>query len=120
MKFMLIHCVDEAGDRKPEDHPETARMLAAWIDSMKARGVLVDSHRLMPPSHAASVQVRDGELLLSDGPFAETKEQTGGYDVLECADLAEAVEIAARHPVAQMGTVEVRPFMPDGNVQARM
>jgi hypothetical protein len=116
MKFMLLMCVDESADRRPEDHPEVAKMLADWISEMRGRGVLRDGDRLQPVSQATSVRIRDGELLLADGPFAETKEQIGGYDVIECADLAEAVEIASKHPVAVLGTVEVRPFLPDWSV----
>ena len=56
------------------------------------------------------MRLRDGEVLLTDGPFAETKEQILGFDVIECADLDEALEIAAKHPVAKYGMVEVRPF----------
>jgi hypothetical protein len=56
------------------------------------------------------VRVRDGERMLTDGPFAETKEAVGGFDIIECGSLEEAVEIAAGHPNAQMGTIEVRPF----------
>lgn len=55
--------------------------------------------------------VRDGDVLIADGPFAETKEQVAGYDVIECADLDEAMEVASRHPTARLGTIEVRPFM---------
>ena len=66
--------------------------------------------RLRPVADATSVRVRGGEVLLSDGPYAETKEQVGGYDVIECADLDEAIEVASKHPVARFGTVEVRPF----------
>jgi len=54
--------------------------------------------------------VRGDEVLLSDGPFAETKEQVGGYDLIECADLDEAIEMASKHPVARFGTIEVRPI----------
>jgi hypothetical protein len=56
------------------------------------------------------VRVRDGDLLITDGPFAETEEQFGGCDVIECADLDEAIEGASKHPVAKFGTIEVRPF----------
>jgi hypothetical protein len=59
------------------------------------------------------VQVRDLEVLISDGPFAETKEQIAGYDVIECADLDEAIEIASRHPTAWLGKIEVRPIRGD-------
>ena len=59
------------------------------------------------------MRVRDGEVLLSDGPFAETKEQVAGFDVIECASMDEAIEIAARHPTAKVGTFELRPFWPE-------
>ncbi len=62
------------------------------------------------PETAATVRVRDGETLVSDGPFAETKEFIAGFDLLECADLDEAIEVAAKHPVAWFQTVEIRPF----------
>ncbi|HEV2932511.1 MAG TPA: YciI family protein, partial [Streptosporangiaceae bacterium] len=67
-------------------------------------------HQLRPVSDASSVRVRDGEVLVADGPFAETKEQIAGFDIIEAADLDEAIEVASRHPVASYGTVEVRPF----------
>ena len=60
------------------------------------------------------MRVRDGEVLVSDGPFAETKEQIAGYDVIECSSMDEAIEVAARHPVATFGAIEVRPFSPGG------
>ena len=59
---------------------------------------------------ATTVRVRDGQTLVADGPFAETKEQIGGFDILECADLDEAIELASKHPVAKFGTLELRPF----------
>ena len=74
----------------------------AWFEEMTRRGVRLDGDRLRPVSDATSVRVRDGELLVADGPFAETKEQIGGYDMIECADLDEAIEIAAKHPVAEV------------------
>ena len=82
----------------------------SWVAEMDGRGVRLQGDRLRPVSEAATVQVRGGEVLVSDGPFAETKEQIAGFDVLECADLDEAIEVASRHPVARIGTVELRPF----------
>jgi hypothetical protein len=64
-------------------------------------------------SDGTTVRVRDKEVLIADGPFAETKEQIAGYDILECADLDEAIEVASKHPVAPFGVIEVRPFWPD-------
>jgi hypothetical protein len=61
-------------------------------------------------SGRADPRVRDGEVLLSDGPFAESKEQMGGFDLIECADLDEAIEVASKHPVAEFGVIEVRPL----------
>ncbi len=85
-----------------------------WAREATARGVVLeDGARLRPASTATTVSARDGEVLLSDGPFAETKEQIVGYHVIECADLDEAVETASRHPaVAQYGgRIEIRPIL---------
>jgi hypothetical protein len=78
---------------------------------MLARGVTLHGDRLRSVDDATTVQVRDQEILVSDGPFAETKEQIAGYDVIDCADLDEAIEIAAKHPTAWLGTIEVRPIL---------
>jgi hypothetical protein len=77
---------------------------------MDGRGVRLQGSRLRPGSDARTVQVRGGEAQLSDGPFAETKEQIGGFDLLECTDFDEAIEVAAKHPAARFGWVEVRPL----------
>ncbi|MFL6120481.1 YciI family protein [Actinophytocola sp.] len=82
----------------------------AWAEEMTRRRVLLNGQVLHPPEDATTVRVRDGQVLVSDGPFAETKEQIGGLCVIECADLDEALEIAAAHPVARYGMVEVRPI----------
>jgi hypothetical protein len=66
--------------------------------------------RLRPHTEAVTVRVRDGEVLVADGPFAETREQIGGYELVECADLDEAIEAAAGHPAASRHAVEIRPF----------
>ncbi len=77
---------------------------------MDGRGVRREGARLRPVREAATVRVRDGEVLVSDGPFAETKEQVAGLEVLDCASLPEAIEIASRHPIASIGAGELRPF----------
>jgi hypothetical protein len=87
-----------------------------WAREVTARGIVIkDGARLRPASTATTVSLRDGEVLLSDGPFAETKEQIVGYNVIECANLDEAVETASRHPVVTLfgGRAEVRPILPD-------
>ena len=77
---------------------------------MSERAVLQGGERLRPTSDATTVRVRDGEVITSDGPFAETKEQIGGYYVVDCKDLDEAIEVAAKIPGARLGTIEVRPI----------
>ena len=81
-----------------------------WVAENDKRGRRLDGHELAPTAAATTVRVRNGELLLSDGPFAETKEVIVGYDLLECADLDEAIEVARTHPMARGGRIEIRPF----------
>jgi hypothetical protein len=112
MKYMLIHCIDEAAERSgdPERRVPGAPAIESWIIQMQGRGVLLHGDRLRYVSDATTVRVRDRELMVSDGPFAETKEQIAGYDVIDCADLDEAIEVASKHPTAWYGTIEVRPI----------
>ena len=112
MKYMLIHCIDEAAERSgdPERRVPGAPAIESWLIQMEGRGVLLHGDRLRYVSDATTVRVRDRELLVSDGPFAETKEQIAGYDVIDCADLDEAIEVASKHPTAWYGTIEVRPI----------
>ena len=111
MKYMMLVCVDGASfeaSEEPEDGEDSRSF--AWLDDVIARGVRLDGDRLRPPREAKTVQVRDGEVMISDGPFAETKEVICGFDILECADIDEAVKVAAAHPVAEFGRIEVRAF----------
>jgi hypothetical protein len=109
MKFMLFVCVDAAVIDSLPDELDTNQPMP-WADELDAAGKRLDGDQLRSPRDATTVRVRGGEVLLSDGPFAETKEVIIGYDVIECADLDEAVAIAARHPVAHEGLIEIRPF----------
>jgi hypothetical protein len=108
MKYMLIHCLDQTAEYGPEEGRPT---FDAWLEEMVNRGVTLHGDRLRDTTDATTVQVRHREVLVSDGPFAETKEQIAGYDVIECADLDEAIEVASKHPTAWMGTIEVRPIL---------
>jgi hypothetical protein len=80
------------------------------MEEMGSRGLLQGGERLHPTSDATTVRVREGETLTSDGPFAETKEQIGGYFLVDCKDLDQAIEIAAKIPGAAGGSIEVRPI----------
>jgi hypothetical protein len=94
--------------------PEFMKMLGEFQSATAAMadaGVLIDSSPLQPPQTATTVRVRDGEMQLSDGPFAEIKEQLGGYYILDCQDLDTALRYAAMIPSARYGSVEVRPVM---------
>jgi hypothetical protein len=113
MKFMMLVCWD-AGAMNDQIEPDPAEAFEPesfpWLDDVQGRGKWVTGDQLAPPRRGRSVRVRDGQVVVSDGPFAETKEAVGGFDILECDSLEEAVEIAAGHPLAQVGTIEVRPF----------
>src|SRR5438128_10948016 len=79
-------------------------------EEMGARGVLQGGERLQPVTTGTTVRVRDDEVVTSDGPFAETKEQIGGYYLVDCKDLDEAIEVASKIPGARHGSIEVRPI----------
>jgi hypothetical protein len=83
----------------------------AYTEALAQSGALVSANQLQPTSSATSVRVRDGETLTTDGPFAETKEQLGGYYLIDVESLDEALEWAARIPSARLGTIEVRPVV---------
>ena len=110
MKYMLMFWVDESAEVTDEEDAATMIAVKSWVEKMTERGVLLDASPLCPVRDGKIVSVREDELLISDGPFAETKEQIGGYGVLECADLDTAVGAAAEHPLARSAKVEVRPF----------
>ena len=88
---------------------------AAFTKDVMERGIMEAGEALQPSTTATSVRVRDGDTLVTDGPFAETKEELGGFYLLECRDLDEAIAYAARIPGAQHGTIEVRPILELGS-----
>ena len=112
MRFLMFVCWDaERMDAQTEPDPAETREEESfpWLEELQARGMWVSGDQLAPPRRARTVRVRDGKTMVTDGPFAETKE-VGGFDILECGSLEEAVEIAARHPIAETGTIEIRPL----------
>src|SRR6266581_4522694 len=106
MKYMMFVCTDTEPDTDKSDEPD----IEVWVADNDAQGRRLDGWALAPTSAATTVRVRNGQLLVSDGPFAETKEVIVGYDLLECADLDEAIEVARAHPMARGGRLELRPF----------
>jgi hypothetical protein len=109
MHYMMFMCDDGTSDTMEGVEP----LLTAWLARMQERGVEHHGSRLRPKAEAVTVRVRDGQVLVTDGPFAETKEQICGFEVVECADLDEALEVAGGHPTAHAHTVEIRPFWED-------
>jgi hypothetical protein len=112
-QYLMLICGEESATGEPECVDEDLGPdTVAWVEEMDGRGVHRFGSRLRSSNTATTVRVRDGETLLSDGPFAETKEQILGFDLIECADLEEALAIAAKHPSARFGSIEVRPIWP--------
>ena len=113
MKYLMMIYTDEAADAKatPEQMNATMGAYYAFTNDVKEKKVYVGGEALHPTSSATTVQVRDGKTLTTDGPFAETKEQLGGYYLLDCKDLDEAIAYAAKIPGALYGSIEVRPIM---------
>ncbi|HTJ74080.1 MAG TPA: YciI family protein [Acidimicrobiales bacterium] len=112
MRYALLICTDESSMAafSPEEQAASTAAYDAFGAEMGARGVLKGGERLRPTTDATTVRVRDGEVLTSDGPFAETKEQMGGFYLVDCADLDEAIEVASKIPGARSGCIEVRPI----------
>ncbi len=111
MRYALLICTDEnamlaAG---PEEASAMMAEYDAFNDEMGRLGVLGGGERLRPTTDASTVRVHNGDVVVSDGPFAETKEQLAGFYVVECADLDRAIDVASQIPAARHGTVEVRP-----------
>jgi hypothetical protein len=113
MKYLMLVCwgtEDMNALTEPDPNEPKDEESFPWLDDLQARGIWITGDQLAPPRRARSVRVRDGKTMVTDGPFTETKEAVGGFDILECGSLEEAVEIASGHPVAQIGTIEVRPL----------
>ncbi len=113
---MLMFWDDDFAEAAADRGEAALTAIRSWVDEMTGRGIRLHGSALSYATEATIVRVRDGEMLVSDGPYAETKEQIGGYDVIECADLDTAIQVAAAHPLASTATVEVRSledFPPD-------
>lgn len=109
MRYLMFVCVDpEAEKYVPEEDN-----VADWVAEMDRRKVRILGTRLNAAKDATTVRRRTGRVLVTDGPFAETKEWIAGFDLLDCADLDEAIEIAAKHPMARFGRIEIRPVWSD-------
>ena len=111
MQYLLLIASIENGDPQGSDREEMYKRYAAFSQEVRDAGKLVGANELQPVATATTVRVRNGETLTTDGPFAETKEQLGGFYLVEAADADEAIALAARIPGARYGTIEVRPVL---------
>lgn len=116
MRYMLLIYVNEAfyETQSKEEQAADYQEYATFGERGTQRGLAPQGEALQPVATATTVRVRDGKTLTTDGPFAETKEQLGGYYVLNCKDLDEAIEMAALIPGARYGSIEIRPIMEFG------
>lgn len=108
MQYMLMIYTDSTAPALPDDD----RSIADWVRDVEARGITRGGDRLRTPHDSTTIRVRDGELSVTDGPFLETKEWIAGYDIVECENLDEVIEIASQHTMARHGAIEIRPIWP--------
>lgn len=111
MQYVLLIC-GRASYAYANNTEADGQATEEWLTEMRDRGIRQLGRPLHPATSATTVRLRDGELLLTDGPFAETTEQILGFDLIECTDLDEAIEVASKHPAASIGSIEVRPVWP--------
>jgi hypothetical protein len=114
MKYLCLICAEKVMEQMPPaDAAQLFDEYKAYLEDIQRSGHFVGCNRLLPPSSATTVRVRKGTISTTDGPWVETKEQLGGYFVIEARDLNEAIQVAARIPGARLGCVEVRPVAND-------
>jgi hypothetical protein len=112
MRYLLLIAGDETAQvaASPAEGEGMSAEYAVFVEEAAKQGVLQGGERLRPTADATTVRVQEGEVLTTDGPFAETKEQLVGYFLVDCKDLDHAIEVAARIPGARTGSIEVRPI----------
>ena len=114
MKYLCLICAEKVMEQMDEADAENHyQEYAEFTEAIRKSGHFLGCNRLLPPGAATTVRVRKGRVTATDGPYAETKEQLGGYYVIEARDLNEAIQVAARIPGAWIGCVEVRPIAED-------
>ena len=110
MRYMMFIYPDRSISLSDEERAQIPAAVGAWVSEMDSRGVRLMGNVLRPASDATTVRVRDGDVRVSDGPVSRTGEESTGFNILECADRDEAIEVASKHPVARFGTLELRAF----------
>jgi len=114
MKFLCLICAEKVMEQMPAAAAEKHfQEYTAFTEDIRRSGHYIGCNRLLPPAAATTIRVRNGKVSTTDGPWVETKEQLGGYYVIEARDLNEAIRVAAKIPGAWIGCVEVRPIAED-------
>jgi hypothetical protein len=113
VKFMLFIYPDRTVQLTPEQRSSIPEAVGTWISEMGARGVREQGHAFQPVSEATTVRIRDGESMIGNGPLLDADPQISGFNILDCADLDDAIEVASQHPVATFGVLELRAFADD-------
>ena len=114
MKYLCLICAEKVMEQMTaEDAERHYREYETYIEEIRKSGHYLGCNRLLPPASATTIRVRNGKVTATDGPWVETKEQLGGYFLIEARDLNEAIRIAARIPGARLGCVEIRPVAED-------
>lgn len=113
MRYMMLIYSDEEAEarRSAEEQEAVMQRYYAFTDEVRQRGALQAGDPVQPTSTATTVRLQDGKVVTNDGPYAQTPEQLGGYYILDCANLDEAIELAAKIPAATEGAIEIRPIM---------
>lgn len=109
MRFLMLVCRDASMQFSAEERARIGPQVEAWVAEMERRGIRLWGDVLAPVDQTATVRVRDGEVAVAHGPSVATSEPASGFNVLDCADLDEAVEVSAKHPIARYGSIELRP-----------
>jgi len=115
MKYLLLMYASESMFPPPEEIQADVPAWHALLQETKEAGVLISTNGLAPGTNATTVRIREGRTMLTDGPFAETHEQLGGYFLLDCKDLDEAIRWAEKIPTVKYGSIEVRPLWSPGS-----
>jgi hypothetical protein len=110
MKYMLFTYRDPSVQLDPKQRASVPAAVAAWSEEMDGRGVRLVGHVLGPPAESRTIRTREGETTVDDGPVADRNLQIAGFNILECADLDEALEVASKNPGAGFGVLELRPI----------
>lgn len=110
MKYILFIYPDPTVELGAEERAAIPGAVGAWAAEMEGRGIREQGHLLAPAADAKTIRVRGGQLKIADGPASDGQMQVSGFNILECDGLQEALEVAAKHPVAAFGTLELRAF----------